>query len=68
MYVLKHIKNKVYLKYYKKDKFKHYVRDINDATIFKDLKDAKEVLNTFRYPTNWNILEINFKTINSDEE
>lgn len=62
MYVMKHKKNKVYLKYFKRDKFKHYVADINDATFFKERKEVKAILKTYKHPENWDILKIEFKT------
>lgn len=61
MYVLKHKINKVYLKYYKSDGFKHYVRDINEATFFKEKKEVKKILETYKYPKNWEIKKYDFK-------
>ncbi len=64
MYVLKHKKNRVYLKYYKKDGFKHYVKDINNATFFESKKEVKEILNGYKYPNNWEILKTAYKSKN----
>lgn len=58
--VLKNKNYNTYLKYYKKIKFKHYVVDINDATIFNKT-EAKEMLKKFRHPENWEIIETNRK-------
>lgn len=60
-YVLKHKKNRVYLKYYKKDKFKHYVRDIYDSTFFESKKEANTILDSFKHSENWEVLKINYK-------
>ena len=56
--VLKNKNYNTYLKYYKKIKFKHYVTDIQDATIFNKT-EAKQMLLKFKHPENWDIIETN---------
>ena len=58
--VLKHINYKTYLKYFKNIKFKHYVVDINEPTVFNKT-EARRMLATFKHPENWEIIQINRK-------
>jgi len=58
--VLKNINNNTYLKYFKSIRFKHYVLNIDDATIFNKT-DAKKMIERFKHPENWEIIEINKK-------
>lgn len=58
--VLHHKNLKVYLKYFKKIKFKHYVANIKEATVFNKT-DAKKMLERFKHSENWEIIEINKK-------
>lgn len=55
-YIIKHKKNKVYLKYYKDIKFKHYVLDSNEATEFTKT-EAKRIINQYKHSENWEIIE-----------
>ena len=56
--VLHHKNFKTYLKYFKKLRLKHYVLDINEATVFTKT-EAKRMLEKFKHPENWEIIQIN---------
>ena len=58
--VLKNINHNTYLKYFKKIRLKHYVLNIDDATVFNKT-EAKAMLGRFKHPENWEIIEINKK-------
>lgn len=51
-----------YLKYLKKIRFKHYVLDINEATIYTKT-EARQMLETFKHPENWEIIPQNKKVV-----
>ena len=54
-WILKNKNHNTYLKYYKRIKLKHYVADINDASIFTKT-EAKRMLEKFKHPENWEIV------------
>lgn len=55
-YLIKHKKNRVYLKYFKSIRFKHYVVDCNEATRFTK-KEANQIIKRYKYPENWELVE-----------
>lgn len=58
--VLKNKNHNTYLEYFKKLRFKHYVVDIKEATVFNKT-EARKMLERFKHPENWEIIEINKK-------
>lgn len=55
-YLIKHKKNKVYLKYFRNIKYKHYVLDCNEATGFTK-SEANKIIKKYKYPENWELVE-----------
>ena len=54
-YLIKHKKNRVYLKYIKGIDYKHYVLDCNEGTGFTK-SEAKRMIRDFKYPENWEMI------------
>ena len=55
-YLIKHKKNRVYLKYFRNIKYKHYVLDCNEATGFTK-SEANKIIKKYKYPENWELVE-----------
>lgn len=55
-YLIKHKKNRVYLKYFKSIRFKHYILDCKEATGFTK-KEANQIIKRYKYPENWELVE-----------
>ena len=51
-WILKNKNYGTYLKYLKRIRFKHYVVNIEEATIF-NTTEAKRMLTKFKHPENW---------------
>lgn len=64
-WILKNKNHNTYLKYYKRIKLKHYVVDINDATIF-NTTEVKQMLNRFKHPENWEMVRFESAKKNTD--
>jgi hypothetical protein len=56
-YILKNKNYGTYLKYIKSIRYKHYVLDRAEATIY-DLTQAKAMKNRFKHPENWEIIKL----------
>ena len=54
-YFLNHKDTKMFLRYIKENNQKHYVRDIEDASVFT-IKQAKAWIKKFKHPENWVII------------
>lgn len=54
MYVIMNKKTEMYLKWFKDINFKHYVKDINEASKYT-FKEAEKIKNKYNYPENWKI-------------
>ena len=56
-YVLKNKNTKMYLKYLKAIRFKHYVINKEEATVL-NTTEVKAMLNKFKHPENWEIIQL----------
>ena len=59
-YVILNKNTKVYVKYYTNINFNHFVVDISEATRFT-YKKAKQHVNKFKHPENWEIKKVGGK-------
>lgn len=56
-YVLRNKNTKMYLKYLKTIRFKHYVMDKAEATTLNKT-EVKAMLKKFKHPENWEIIQL----------
>lgn len=56
-YVLKNKNTKMYLKYFKTIRFKHYVMNKDEATVL-NTTEVKAMLKKFKHPENWEIVSL----------
>lgn len=56
-YLLRNKNTKMYLKYLKAIRFKHYVINKDEATVL-NISEVKRMLKTFKHPENWEIIQL----------
>ena len=56
-YVLRNKNTKMYLKYLKAIRWKHYVLNRDEATVL-NISEVKRMIKSFKHPENWEIIQL----------